>query len=80
MVVSDAENARQANREIREFLRPVQQADKDGVRTSEEQEKIDTHIAKTLLEKTGRVQKKSETPVKLAAVDVQTMVQNTNTL
>ena len=80
LVVSDAENARQANREIREFLRPIQQADKDGVRTSEEQEKIDTHIAKTLLEKTGRVQKKSATPVKLAAVDVQTMVQNTNTL
>lgn len=80
LVVSGAENARQANREIKEFLKPIQKADKDGIRTPEEQKKIDAHIAKTLLEKTGRQTQKSETPVKQTAIDIQAMVQNTNTL
>lgn len=80
LVVSGTENARQANREIKNFLKPIRQADQDGVRTPEEQEKIDVHIAKTLLEKTGRKTQKSKTPVKQTTIDVRTMAQNTNTL
>lgn len=80
LVTADAENARQANRAIKEFLQPIRQADKDGVRTPEEQAKIDAYVAQTLLEKSGRLVQKSKTPVKQTTVDVRLMAQNTNNL
>ncbi len=61
ILAQDAPNTEEAVQKIITALKPIKEADKDGVRTKEEQKSIDKHIARLILEKTGRASAKTTT-------------------
>ncbi len=60
-IITDSKNVHQATKQIKTLYEAVKEADEDGIRTTEEQEKIERTMAKLIAQKTGRGRSSSET-------------------